>query len=193
MSNIGKKLVLFIEGLSEYTGYVAGFAILAAGLVQLESVLSRQFGGSPYWQSELAIYLLILGIFVGAAYTQKYRGHLGVDLFTSRMAPKPRAITAMAGTVLGFVVCIVMDLYLWPYWWDQKSYHSETLWGPSLAFPLILVPLGITLLALEYIAFFYHEYGDYRKGTAKAEVKAAETFSPHAQLPPHTDKPRAGA
>jgi TRAP-type C4-dicarboxylate transport system permease small subunit len=193
MSNVGKKIVLFIESLSEYTGYIAGFAILAAAMVQLESVFTRLFGGSPYWQSELAVYLLILGIFVGAAYTQKYKGHLGVDIVTSQLTPKPRAIMALAGTVLGFLVCVIMDIYLWRFFWEQRNYHSETLWGPPLWFPLSLIPLGLTLLALEYIVFFYREYSNFRKGTAKAEVKAAETFSPHSQLPSHTDKSKAGA
>jgi TRAP-type C4-dicarboxylate transport system permease small subunit len=193
MSNVGKKLVLFIEGISEYTGYIAGFAILGAALLQLEGVVTSMLGGSPYWQPEYAISLLILGIFVGAAYTQKYKGHLGVDLVTSHLPPKPRAIMAMIGTVVGFLVCVIMAKYLWGYWWGQKSYHSETMAHVSLAYTQILLPLGLTLLALEYIAFFYREYTNSRKGTAKAEIKSAETFSPHGQLPSHTDKPKARA
>jgi C4-dicarboxylate transporter, DctQ subunit len=193
MKNFGKKLVLFIESLSEYTGYLAGFTILASALVLTEGVLTRLFGGSVIWQNELSVYLLILSIFIGASYTQKRKGHLGVDLVTSHLAPKPRAIIALTGSVLGFLVCVILARYLWPYWWQQKGYSSGTFWNPSLVFPYILIPLGMTLLALEYIAFMYREYSDYRKGTAKAESKSAETFSPHSQLPPHADKPKAGA
>lgn len=187
MSYPGKRLLSrtawVIDGVTEVTGYLCGLAVLAASLIITFGVVVRYMGISTSWEIELATYLLILAVFVGAAFTQKYDGHISIDLVTIYIPPKPRDIIDIVGSVLGFIVAVVIARFSWPVWLDAIKYneHSESLWGPHLAFPYLLIPLGMTLLALEYIVYTVRKINHFRgkhyakakaDGVAKGEGKA---------------------
>jgi TRAP-type C4-dicarboxylate transport system permease small subunit len=144
----------YIDGWSEFTGYLSGFFILAASLVIAQAVFVRKvLGQSTSWQSEMAVYLLMAAAFIGAAYTQKHEGHIGVDLVTAHLPARVHRVIDIAGSVLGLIVTVVIARYAWPLWWEaiKNNEHSETLWGPHLGFPYIIIPLGMTFLALQYL------------------------------------------
>jgi TRAP-type C4-dicarboxylate transport system permease small subunit len=143
-----------IDGWSEFTGYLSGFFILAASLVIAEAVFARKvLGESTSWQGEMAVYLLMAAAFIGASYTQKHEGHIGVDLVTSHLPLRVHRVIDIAGSILGLIVTVVIARYAWPMWWQAIKYneHSETMWGPHLGFPYIIIPLGMTFLALQYL------------------------------------------
>ena len=149
-------LVSAIEAISERTGIFCSVAILIASIVIVQEAVVRYVLRIPtVWQTEVAIYILIMATFVGAAFTQKHEGHINVDFIISRVSPKVRANIIIAVSVIGLVVCIVLARYSWPMWWEAtvKWQHSESLWSPPLVWPYILLPLGMTLLALEYVAY----------------------------------------
>jgi len=193
MKQVGKGLLpraaWAIDGVSEFMGYLSGVAIVAASAIMVEMVVARKlFNVSTSWQEEMARYLLILATFLAAAYTQKHEGHVGIDLVTYYVPPKPRALIHVIGSVAGLIVAIVLTWYSWPIWWEavKFNYHSESLWGPHLAFPYILIPLGMSLLALQYLVYIGRKIvllRDLRRG-AKA---------PPAPEPPCYHEPQSGA
>lgn len=105
------------------------------------------------WQIELAIYLLMMATYVGAAYGLKHGAHIHIDIVTNLLPPRPREILSMVTTVMGFFITGVLAWYSWPMWWEayEAGYHSESLWGPPLIFPYLLLPLGMSFLALQYL------------------------------------------
>jgi TRAP-type C4-dicarboxylate transport system permease small subunit len=153
-----------IDNLNENVGFLCGLSVLAASLIITFGVVVRYLGVSTPWQIELATYLLILAVFVGAAYTQKHGGHIAIDLVTIYMPPKPREIIVIIGSVLGLMVATVVAALSWPIWWEAIEFnqHSETLWGPHLAFPYLLIPLGMTLLSLQYIVHIVRNVREFR-------------------------------
>lgn len=155
-SKITKQIALAIDSLSEVTGYASGFAIFIAAAITVHGVLLVKMGQSAYWQIELSIYLLMLAAWVGAAYTQKHGGHISCDIVTIALPPKPREIIHLVGTAVTIMVISIIIWYSWPWWWQYaviEQGHSETLWGPSLIFPYLLIPLGLTFLLLQYIVY----------------------------------------
>ena len=162
-----------VDGLIEFTGYLCGFFVLAAGLINSEAVFTREvLGKSTTWQGELSVYLLMAAALVGAAYTQKHEGHIGVDLVTAHLSAKVRPVIDIAGKVLGLIVAVVLAVLAWDMWWEaiKANEHSETLWGPHLGFPYIIIPLGMSLLALHYVV--------------RIALKIANLHSPNAQATP---------
>ena len=67
-----------INGFSEVTGMASGLSILGACIVITYGVVIRYMHMSTTWQNELATYLLLLAVFIGAAYTQKHHGHISI-------------------------------------------------------------------------------------------------------------------
>jgi TRAP-type C4-dicarboxylate transport system permease small subunit len=133
---------------------------------------------STIWQIEASTYLLILAVFIGAAYTQKHEGHISIDLVTVLMPAKARDIIGIVGAVLGFIVALVIARYSWPVWWEAIEFdqHSESLWGPHLGFPYILIPLGMTLLALQYVVYIVRKITLFRaKHSAVVVPEKSET------------------
>ena len=155
MKTLLKKFAGLINGLTEITGLICGLVVLAAAIIITLGVLLRHFwpSTSTVLEKELSSYLLILSVFVGAAYTHKHKGHIGVDVITAYMRHKPRAVIDLAGEILGFIVAVVLARYAWPIWWEdvRLNLHSTTLSALPLAFPDILLPLGMSLLALLYL------------------------------------------
>ncbi len=158
MKNTGNQLLArvarAIDGLTEFTGYLCGIFVLVAGLVNSEGVFAREvLNKSTTWQGEFSVYLLMAAAVIGAAYTQKHEGHIGVDLLTSRLADRTRRFIDIAGKMLGFIVAVVIAILAWDMWWIaiKDNEHSETLWGPHLGFPYFIIPFGMSLLALQYL------------------------------------------
>ena len=181
MRNPGKRLLSrsswAIDGVTEISGYLCGLAVLAASLIITFGVIVRKMGVSTSWETELATYLLILAVFVGAAYTQKHDGHISIDLVSVYIPPKTRGVIEIIGSFLGLVVAVVVSYLSWPIWWDAIKYneHSESLWGPHLAFPYILIPIGSTLLAFQYIVYLNKKIRAFRSIHTVTLKKSEET------------------
>jgi TRAP-type C4-dicarboxylate transport system permease small subunit len=60
-------------------------------------------------------------------------------------------------------------------WWESVvgNEHSESLWGPPLWTPYFFLPLGMTLLFLQYIVYIRDKIVNLKKGDLS---KQAERF-----------------
>lgn len=152
--------VRIINGLSEISGYLSGLAILLASLVTMHQVLVRYFiGDSTIWQTELAIYLLLFATFVGSSYGLKKGAHVGVDVLIEKMSPKMKSYMKIVTSLLSLALVIVIAWKGWGMWHHAyiNNWTSETIWGPPLAYPYFTLPLGMTLLSLQFIVLIYEE------------------------------------
>ena len=80
----------------------AGRVILAVMVVLITvDVVLRYFFNRPIKGSyELIEFMLVLIVFTGLAYTQTKTGHISIDLFTSRISKKARAVISSATNFL---------------------------------------------------------------------------------------------
>ena len=176
MKLLGKILNRLIDGLTYLTGWTAALCLVGAALVVTEAVIVRKILGiSTIWQIEASVFMLIFTVFAGAPFVQKNEHHLNVDLLIIHLSPKTRQITLIIVSIVTCILAGILAWYAWPMWWEAvvNNEHSESLWGPPLWIPYFFLPLGMTLLFLQYIVYIRDKIVDLKKGELS---KAAERF-----------------
>ena len=189
MKTVYRIFVRITDGLTVITGWVAALCLVGAALIVTEAVIVRKLLGiSTIWQIEASVFLLIFTVFVGAPFVQKNEHHLNVDLVIIHLSPRTREITLVVVSFISCILTAILAWYAWPMWWETvvQNEHSESLWGPPLWIPFLFLPLGMTLLFLQYIVFIGRKIERLRKGEIEenmlpselADVKLGEEADP---------------
>lgn len=142
--------------ISELAGYLSAVALVAATLIMLHSVITRYVFKQPtVWQTEVSIYLLIFVTFVGASFGLKHHAHVGVDLLVERLAPRSQLIVRTVTALLSLLVVLAV-LYTATHTW-YEAYEGGFRTPTALRAPLwavyAILPIGMLLVALQYLAF----------------------------------------
>jgi TRAP-type C4-dicarboxylate transport system permease small subunit len=169
--------VRITDGLTVITGWVAALCLVAAALIVTEAVIVRKLLGiSTIWQIEASVFLLIFTVFVGAPFVQKNDHHLNVDLVIILLYPRTREITLIVVSIISCILTAILAWYAWPMWWETviNNEHSESLWGPPLWIPFLFLPLGMTLLFMQYIVYIGRKIDRLRKGDLKVKALPSE-------------------
>ncbi|MBP7564816.1 MAG: TRAP transporter small permease [Burkholderiaceae bacterium] len=116
--------------------WVAGLSILGMSLIIPVGVVTRYvFGFGAQWPEPIAILLMVVFTFIGAAAGYRAGAHIAVGMLTDRLPPALRALVARAVDILMLAVSLFM------LWYGTKL-SMETM-GQSLA-ALPAVPVGLT-------------------------------------------------
>ncbi len=177
MKQLGRILVRIIDGLTYITGWIAALSLVGAALIVTEGVIVRKILGiSTIWQIEASVYLLIFVVFAGAPLVQKNEHHLNVDLVIIHLSPRTREITLIVVSIISCILTAILAWYSWPMWWEAVvgNEHSESLWGPPLWIPYLFLPLGMTLLFLQYIVYIRDKIVKLKKGEISKEAERFE-------------------
>lgn len=179
MKHLARILARIINGFTVVTGWIAALCLVAAAVIITEAVIVRKlFGYSTIWQIEASVFLLIFTVFVGAPFVQKNEQHLNVDLLIINLSPRARELTLIVVSVITCILAAVMAVYAWPMWWEawQNQAHSESLWGPPLWIPYAFLPLGMTLLFLQYIVHIHGKISALRRLAAEEGQPAGKSI-----------------
>ena len=177
MKLLAKILTRLIDGLTYVTGWTAALCLVAAAVIVTEGVLVRKIlGVSTIWQIESSVYLLIFTVFAGAPFVQKNEHHLNVDLLIIHLTPRTREIVLIVVSVISCIFAAILAWYAWPMWWESvvANEHSESLWGPPLWIPYFFLPLGMTLLFLQYIVYIRDKIVNLKKGALNRKAERFE-------------------
>ena len=163
------KFFLFrwVDRVSDLAGYVSGVLILVSTLIICEAVTLRYVLGAPtVWQTELSIYLLMFAAFVGGAYGLKHGDHVNVDLVIEKLPGKARVAANILAALLGLLFVVVVAVISFKLWWFATStgQRSGTAWNPPMTFPYFIIPLGMTLMGLQYLSIIYDRVRELRAG-----------------------------
>ena len=92
------------------TGIGAIIVMVMMFLTSLDVVLRYVFKSPLPGAYELQEFLLVGVVFLGLAYIQALKGHLNVDLLTSRLSPRMQIFFG----IIGYVIClIIFSLITW--------------------------------------------------------------------------------
>ena len=144
-----------VAWLSRLGGVAAAALLLAAVLVICQMVFVRYvLQGSAIWQHEFATFSLIGATFLGAPYVLLTRGHVNVDLLPVYLGPRGRFALALLAALISLTFCIALGWYGFGFWYQSyvEDWHAQTVWRPPLWVPYAAVPLGMGVLALQYVA-----------------------------------------
>ena len=148
------RFVRAVDAGSTALAVVAAACLAAAMLIVVWMVAWRATGHSTYWEIELATYLIVASVLIGSPYCLKTKGHIGVDLLSHFLSPaKGRALERILA-VLGFAVCLYLaweglDLTLHAL---RSGETSGTSWDPPRWPFFALMPIGLGLTAVQYVA-----------------------------------------
>jgi TRAP-type C4-dicarboxylate transport system permease small subunit len=144
-----------VAALSRLGGAVAVALLLAAVLVISQMVFVRYvLAGSAIWQHEFVTFSLIGATFIGAPYVLLTRGHVNVDLLPIYLGPRGRFALALLAALISLTFCLILVWYGFGFWYQSyvEDWHAQTVWRPPLWIPYFAVPLGMGLMALQYVA-----------------------------------------
>jgi TRAP-type C4-dicarboxylate transport system permease small subunit len=118
----------------------AGAAIVAMSLIVPVGVFMRYvLGFGAQWPEPIAILLMMVFTFVGAAAAYRAGGHIAVTMLTDRLPPHVQRPLEIAVDLLMLLVCGFVV-------WYGAALCRETM-GQSIA-ELPWLPVGITYLAI---------------------------------------------
>ena len=144
-----------VAWLSRLGGIVAAALLLAAVLVICQMVFVRYvLQGSAIWQHEFATFSLIGATFIGAPYVLLTHGHVNVDLLPVYLGTRARLALAIFAALIALTFCVILGWYGFKFWYQSyvEDWHAQTVWRPPLWIPYAAVPLGMGLMALQYVA-----------------------------------------
>ena len=103
-----------VEKVSDIWGYFAGALVLMMmSLVMYESTMRYVVGRSPGVSDEISAYMFIGVVFFGLAYTWKEKGHVRIELLTSRLSTKKARLLRLATLIIALVYSIVASIATW--------------------------------------------------------------------------------
>lgn len=151
-----RNFVRFVDRLSDACAVAAAAMLVAATLIVCYMVVYRWLGNSTWWEIELATYLIVGAVLVGSPFCLKTKGHIGVDLVSEWLPAHGKRVLARVLALLGFAVCVYLA-------WEglqltlealHKNERSGSLWNPPRWPFFALMPVGLGLTALQYVADF---------------------------------------
>lgn len=150
-----KAFLTLVNGLSRACGVIAAVMLLLAVLFVCEMVFVRYvLNASVYWQTEFVTYVLIASTLIGSPYVLRVGGHVRVDILPLMLPAPARFALALIAYLVGFAFALLMAVYGYEYWYLALSegWDSGTMWGISMWIPLLALPVGMGMLALQYVA-----------------------------------------
>lgn len=166
---------------SKITGYLSGVALLAATFSMVHAVASRYFFGHPtIWQTEFSIYLLMFVTFVGAAYGLRHNAHVGVDLLVQSAPPRLQLILRIISATLSLLVIVVVFWTATKMWLEatEGGWTTSTAWRAPLSLVYAILPLGMLLVACQYLALIIEGVKGLLGRVALSEVALLHQLNP---------------
>ncbi len=145
------RLLKLINGKFEEIFLVVILVIMVV-LVFLQVCMRYVFQASLSWSEELARYMFLWIIWVGAAYATKEGSHISLDIITSRLPRKGQILT----NALKYIIWIAFTIFLAYISWQltfiifERGQVSAAMRIP-MGFAYASIPTGITLMLIRLI------------------------------------------
>jgi C4-dicarboxylate transporter DctQ subunit len=147
-----RKLHIFNKLISRLIRTVLGSLLLFASLLLFTNVILRYLFLSPiFWAEELARYLMVWLIFLGAGELAGGEGHISVNIVPNRLGKRAELVTYRLVQLLCLVFCASLTLYSWEHTMRIRSAHQLMaalelpMWWAYLA-----IPVGSALMTVRY-------------------------------------------
>ncbi len=156
------RYLRWIETLSEFTGRIASYLIMALVVVVCFDVLMRYLFNSPTtWAYDAALHFYSVAFLVGGAWVLKMKAHIRVDVLFNMFSPRTQSVINLICYIfLLFPLCyfLVKDgsVYAYTAWKLGEVSRSSPLHEPI--WPLkIFIPIAFLLLGLQGIVEFVRD------------------------------------
>ena len=146
-----------VNFLSRLAGVAAAFLIGFAVLVICDMVIERYILGlTTVWQIDVVTYCIVAATFIGSPYVLMTRGHVNVEILPLYLGQRARYWLALGTILLSLAFVAVLLVLCTQYWYQAYSegWKSDTVWRARLWIPYLSMPVGLSLLLLQYVSEF---------------------------------------
>jgi len=123
---------------------VGTLLLLDVGLMFANVVARHVFSASFYWTEEVAVYLNVWCVFLGAALVTRDNGHLRMDLLVNALPKRPAAVLNALSLVATVIVCAVVAV--------SSLMLLRQLWQADLRSVAVGVPM-VAVHAAVFVGF----------------------------------------
>ncbi|TCS63400.1 TRAP transporter small permease [Varunaivibrio sulfuroxidans] len=144
-----------IRAMSTACGVFASLLVASAILVVCQMVVWRYFlNASTVWQTDYITFSLVGAALIGSPYVLLIKGHVNVELLPHYLGHRARVVLALLACLGGLTFSLVLawsggNLFLEAW---EGGWRTETVWELPLWIPYLAMPVGIGLMALQYVA-----------------------------------------
>ena len=131
-------------------------------VIAYQVILRYVFSASNAWSEELARYLFIYDVMIGAAIATRQNTHLQVDALIGILKPKTKCIFTIVATVLGIVFLIFLFGYSIVLCQAASVNISAGLKVP-MSIPYACMPIGAVLMILTSIEVIMNQLQEIQK------------------------------
>jgi C4-dicarboxylate transporter DctQ subunit len=154
MEMLFKSLDGVVVGINKVFVFLA--SVMMAGLVIVVCIdLSlRYFYNAPLlWGTEVTEILLLDITFLGMAWVFREEGHVVIDVFTSKVTGRKKAILTGVSYLLTGIIAAVLIYYGFYTTWDHyaRRIFNPTVIETPIALIILVIPLGSVPLFLEVL------------------------------------------
>jgi len=147
--------IRFVKKISTVCGMISAALLGGAILVVCQMVFIRYvLNGSTVWQTDYITYSMVAATLIGSPYVLLLKGHVNVDLLPLFLKPKARLYLALLASAGGLVFSATLAWLGFVFFleaWDG-GWRTDTIWELPLWIPYASIPIGIGILALQYVA-----------------------------------------
>ena len=161
MSNL-RKLLKFIDWLSEKSGAIGKwFALLLVLIGSFETIARHFFNAPTIWAYDSMCMAGGVIYMLGASYNYLHDSHTRVDLFYSQASPRKQAMIDVVGALILFFPLMIIMFKLAVTWavkaWKINEVMFNSFWYPPAAPYRTVFAIGLFLLILQGIARFIRD------------------------------------
>lgn len=106
-------------------------------IIAYQVIMRYIFAHANSWSEELARYLFIYDVMIGAAIAIRRNSHLQIDILINLMKPKVRTILTIIATLAGMVFMVFLLSYSITLVQTRRPHHVCGAWDPHVH-PLFL-------------------------------------------------------
>lgn len=149
-----------VDNLNEWMGMVAAWLFIPLTLLIVYDVFLRYVLNAPtIWAWDVNVQLMGAFVALGGGYTLLHGGHVCVDILTSKMPSRKKAILDASTSLLSIFGLAILfwrvSIYAWQAVITQE--HFTSTWYPPI-YPLkVIIALGIGAMFLQAIATFLRQ------------------------------------
>jgi TRAP-type mannitol/chloroaromatic compound transport system permease small subunit len=155
-----KVFVRYTDAVNTVVGKFSQYLVFAMmGILLFESIFRTLFNQPHIWVVEIAQFTMAAYYLLGGGYSMILDGHVRMDLLYGRWPVKTRALVdSITAMFLIFYLAILLfgavSSVEYALKYKQVNY---TPWAPPLAPIKIIMAIGILLMLLQAIAFFFKD------------------------------------
>lgn len=143
-----------------------GFYGMIVATIVVEVIRRFVLSYSSIWGEEIARYAFIYLAWVGASIAVRDRAHIRIDVILHYLSVRMKALVYLFGDLCMLALAVLA------LWTAIESVEISMRFGSvthglriSLAWFLMAVPLGFSLMIFRLIQSIWRDFGDFRRGT----------------------------